>query len=184
VSLSWLLRWRRRGLSWFGLRQRQRLASGNARGNVTVAQSRLDAFRRDLVGQHAQAWREHAERLRAQAEDAGDETVWLLCVRLAAVWVVRLSRFHSCGIAVLCWLRRLLRRTRRLAGLMGTWRVVMVWILRPWAQLASQLVPLPESMALSPCPLEHRRMWSLLALGDLPKREHPLWLETATTSTY
>jgi hypothetical protein len=35
----------------------------------------------------------------------------------------------------------------------------------------------------TPHDLEPRRRWSLLVLGNLPKKEHPIRLETATTST-
>jgi hypothetical protein len=50
-------------------------AIGNARGEVTKAQGRLDTFRRALVRDHADVWRNHAAELRRRAEDAGDETV-------------------------------------------------------------------------------------------------------------
>jgi hypothetical protein len=49
-------------------------AIGNARGGVTLAQGRLDEWRRSLVADHARAWRGHAEALRTQAEAVGDET--------------------------------------------------------------------------------------------------------------
>jgi hypothetical protein len=49
-------------------------AVGDARSSVTLAQSRLDVFRRDLIRSHAAEWRRHAERLRLRAAESGDET--------------------------------------------------------------------------------------------------------------
>ena len=47
-----------------------------ARTEVVVAQSRVEVFRRGLLGTHAKAWREHAQPLRQQAETVGElETV-------------------------------------------------------------------------------------------------------------
>jgi hypothetical protein len=46
-----------------------------ARGQVAAAQSRVDEFRVRLVREHAAAWRERAQRLRREAEDAGDSTI-------------------------------------------------------------------------------------------------------------
>ena len=45
-----------------------------ARSRVVVAQSRVDVFRRDLVAQHATAWRRHTVVLRERAVEAGDAT--------------------------------------------------------------------------------------------------------------
>jgi hypothetical protein len=52
-----------------------------ARGNVAVAQSRVDELRRGLVEEYSRAWRVHAEQLRQEAEDAGDETLTVPVVR-------------------------------------------------------------------------------------------------------
>jgi hypothetical protein len=43
-----------------------------AQGEVTLAQSRLDEWRRGLVDEHAAVWRTHAERLRQQAEETDE----------------------------------------------------------------------------------------------------------------
>jgi hypothetical protein len=57
-----------------------------ARSKVNLAQSRLDQHRLGLLTEHAQAWRAHAEDLRRQAAESGDETV-----------VVTVRRFGGMG---------------------------------------------------------------------------------------
>jgi hypothetical protein len=57
--------------------QVQRAAEINvaaARGAVLVAQGRMDEFRRSLVREHVEAWRQRAGVLRQRAVEAGDET--------------------------------------------------------------------------------------------------------------